>query len=88
MNANVFGFSPSAIKGEYSSLKLSDLSVVATLGVGGFGRVELVQLVKDPNKGFALKTMKKHHIVETRQQEHIMSEKRILEESNCDFIVK
>jgi cGMP-dependent protein kinase 1 len=69
-------------------LKLSDLSVVATLGVGGFGRVELVQMVKDPTKSFALKTMKKHHIVETRQQEHIQSEKRILEESNSDFIVK
>ncbi|OQV18731.1 cGMP-dependent protein kinase 1 [Hypsibius exemplaris] len=77
-----------AIKGEYANLKLSDLSVVATLGVGGFGRVELVQFVKDPNKSFALKTMKKHHIVETRQQEHIMSEKRILEESNSEFIVK
>ena len=28
---------------EYVSLKLSDFTVVATLGVGGFGRVELVR---------------------------------------------
>lgn len=76
------------IRGEYANLKLSDLRVIATLGVGGFGRVELVQLIDDPHKTFALKTMKKAHIVETRQQEHIMAEKRILEECNCNFIVK
>lgn len=28
---------------EFMKLKLSDLSIVATLGVGGFGRVELVR---------------------------------------------
>lgn len=28
---------------EFASLKLSDFTVVATLGVGGFGRVELVR---------------------------------------------
>ena len=27
-------------------------------------------------------------IVETRQQQHIMSEKEIMEESDCQFIVK
>lgn len=32
--------------------------------------------------------MKKAQIVETRQQQHILSEKIIMEESNCDFIVK
>ena len=32
--------------------------------------------------------MKKAQIVETRQQQHIMSEKEIMAESNCDFIVK
>ena len=37
---------------------------------------------------FALKQMKKSQIVETRQQQHIMSEKEIMEESDCQFIVK
>ena len=32
--------------------------------------------------------MKKSQIVETRQQQHIMSEKEIMEESDCQFIVK
>lgn len=30
---------------EYEKLKLSDFTVVATLGIGGFGRVELVSIV-------------------------------------------
>ncbi|KOB73569.1 cGMP-dependent protein kinase [Operophtera brumata] len=32
--------------------------------------------------------MKKAQIVETRQQQHIMSEKEIMSEMNCEFIVK
>uniref|UniRef100_T1J2D2 cGMP-dependent protein kinase n=1 Tax=Strigamia maritima TaxID=126957 RepID=T1J2D2_STRMM len=73
---------------EFSKLKLSDLRVICTLGVGGFGRVELVVIATDPTRSFALKSMKKAQIVETRQQQHIMSEKRIMEEANSDFIVK
>ncbi|XP_077505308.1 cGMP-dependent protein kinase for isoform X1 [Amblyomma americanum] len=76
------------INEEFANLKLSDLRVIATLGVGGFGRVELVQSMQDPMRSFALKVMKKAQIVETRQQQHIMSEKMILEEANCDFIIK
>ncbi|XP_025412180.1 cGMP-dependent protein kinase, isozyme 2 forms cD4/T1/T3A/T3B isoform X3 [Sipha flava] len=73
---------------EFQNLKLSDLQVLATLGVGGFGRVELVQVNNDTSKSYALKQMKKSQIVETRQQQHIMSEKEIMGEANCDFIVK
>eukprot|EP00096_Caligus_rogercresseyi_P000213 TRINITY_DN1056_c0_g1_i3.p1 TRINITY_DN1056_c0_g1~~TRINITY_DN1056_c0_g1_i3.p1 ORF type:complete len:574 (-),score=180.06 TRINITY_DN1056_c0_g1_i3:275-1996(-) len=74
---------------EFKILKLSDLRIIATLGVGGFGRVELVQIAGDPKKrSFALKQMKKYQIVETRQQQHIMSEKEIMEESDCSFIVR
>ncbi|EEB12543.1 cAMP-dependent protein kinase catalytic subunit, putative [Pediculus humanus corporis] len=73
---------------EFRDLKLSDLRILATLGVGGFGRVELVQIAGDCTRSFALKQMKKSQIVETRQQQHIMSEKDIMSEANCDFIVK
>jgi len=74
---------------EYKSLKLSDLRIIATLGVGGFGRVELVMIAGDAKqRSYALKQMKKSQIVETRQQQHIMSEKEIMEESDCQFIVK
>ncbi|XP_054267615.1 cGMP-dependent protein kinase, isozyme 2 forms cD4/T1/T3A/T3B isoform X3 [Macrosteles quadrilineatus] len=76
------------INEEFKDVKLSDLRVLATLGVGGFGRVELVQISADPARSFALKQMKKSQIVETRQQQHIMSEKEIMSEADCDFIVK
>uniref|UniRef100_A0A8C7DKT3 cGMP-dependent protein kinase n=1 Tax=Oncorhynchus kisutch TaxID=8019 RepID=A0A8C7DKT3_ONCKI len=37
---------------------------------------------------FALKCIKKKHIVDTRQQEHIYSEKNILQQTNSHFIVR
>lgn len=73
---------------EFAKLRLGDLDIIATLGVGGFGRVELVQLRQEPNKTYALKQLKKHHIVETRQQEHIKNEKRIMFECQSPFIVR
>ncbi|XP_046673108.1 cGMP-dependent protein kinase, isozyme 2 forms cD4/T1/T3A/T3B isoform X3 [Homalodisca vitripennis] len=76
------------INEEFKDVRLSDLRVLATLGVGGFGRVELVQIAMDPSRSFALKQMKKSQIVETRQQQHIMSEKEIMGEADSDFIVK
>ena len=47
-----------------------------------------VQLSSDAKRTFALKQLKKKHIVETRQQDHIMSEKRIMSEAHCQFIVR
>lgn len=76
------------INEEFSGVTLADLRVLSTLGVGGFGRVELVQIHGDPTRSFALKQMKKSQIVETRQQQHIMSEKEIMSEANSQFIVK
>ncbi|XP_015785761.1 cGMP-dependent protein kinase 1 isoform X1 [Tetranychus urticae] len=73
---------------QFEGINLCDLRVVSTLGVGGFGRVELVTLVNDSDRSFALKVMKKAQIVETRQQQHILSEKTIMMEANCPFIVK
>ncbi|NXJ99384.1 KGP2 kinase, partial [Corythaixoides concolor] len=64
-----------------------NLEVVTTLGVGGFGRVELVK-VKNENIAFAMKCIKKRHVVDTKQQEHIYSEKKILEQTCSPFIVK
>ena len=74
MNNIIIILSISSIHEEFKSLKLSDLRIIATLGVGGFGRVELVMIAGDnKQRSFALKQMKKSQIVETRQQQHIMS---------------
>ena len=55
-----------------------------------FSKFHFIQVhVKgDTSKTYALKILKKHHIVETRQQEHIMNEKKIMIEARSDFIVR
>ena len=73
---------------EKLDVELDDLEVVATLGVGGFGRVELVKDRKKPRVTYALKCLKKQHIVETQQQEHVFSEKNILMSCRHIFITK
>ncbi|XP_040898388.1 cGMP-dependent protein kinase 2 isoform X2 [Toxotes jaculatrix] len=70
-----------------SSRPFDHLEVIATLGVGGFGRVELVN-VKGKDVTFALKVIKKKHVVDNRQEEHIHSERRILAEARSPFVVK
>uniref|UniRef100_F7A8H3 cGMP-dependent protein kinase n=1 Tax=Ciona intestinalis TaxID=7719 RepID=F7A8H3_CIOIN len=76
------------LRHSFEGITLNDFEFVGVLGVGGFGRVELVRFRDKPNQNFALKCMKKTHIVETKQEEHIYSEKRIMRDSDCPFIVQ
>ncbi|XP_012265787.2 cGMP-dependent protein kinase, isozyme 1-like [Athalia rosae] len=73
---------------EYANLKLSDLETRGTLGVGGFGRVELVVPKSMPNKSFALKMLKKKAMVEQQQQEHVLNEKCIMQACSSPFVCK
>ncbi|XP_023224247.1 cGMP-dependent protein kinase 1-like [Centruroides sculpturatus] len=73
---------------ELSSVTLENLQIIATLGIGGFGRVELVQLTTDKEKTFALKCLKKHYVVETQQQEHVISEKKTMMICRHPFICR
>uniref|UniRef100_A0AAQ4RY88 cGMP-dependent protein kinase n=1 Tax=Gasterosteus aculeatus aculeatus TaxID=481459 RepID=A0AAQ4RY88_GASAC len=57
-----------------------------TLGVGGFGRVELVTTVNH-EEYYAMKRVSKKHIVAKRQEEHMLFEKKILKATQCNFIV-
>jgi len=47
-----------------------------------------IALLGDRSRTFALKCLKKKHIVDTRQQEHINSEKRIMMEARSPFIAR
>lgn len=47
-----------------------------------------VQLKNEEVKTYAMKILKKRHIVDTRQQEHIRSEKNIMSLAHSDFIVR
>ncbi|KRY90249.1 cGMP-dependent protein kinase egl-4 [Trichinella pseudospiralis] len=73
---------------EIAALELTHMQPIATLGVGGFGRVDLVFLIQNPTRTFALKTMKKKHIVDTRQQEHIFNERNLMFEFRSPYIVR
>lgn len=71
---------------DHQHIKFDDLEIIGTLGVGGFGRVELVQY-KDKDT-FALKYLKKIEMVQQQQQEHAYSEKDIMATCDSPFIVK
>lgn len=71
---------------EYDNVQIHDLTFVGTLGIGGFGRVELVQLNKQQT--FALKYLKKNEMVKQQQQEHAYSEKDIMLSCDSPFIVR
>ena len=68
-------------------IAFTDLSVVGTLGKGSFGHVQLVKH-KDTGVTYALKAVNKQQIVDTHQQEHIMSEKRVMMRMNHPFLIR
>lgn len=72
---------------EEETIELADLKTVTTLGVGGFGRVNLVKHF-DTEKVFALKILNKAHVKEMNQQEHVLNERNILISCKSDFIVR
>lgn len=78
----------SKIDERFANINLKDIKIITTLGMGGFGRVDLVTIGDDKSTSYALKVMKKCQIVETRQEQHIINEKRIMMESDSAFIVK
>lgn len=56
------------------------------LGVGGYGRVELIQYKNQET--FALKYLKKYEMVQQQQQKHVFNEKEIMLACDSSFIVK
>lgn len=78
-----------------AGLTLGDMEVVSTLGVGGFGKVELVRvknhkhLVNNSTKVYALKSCAKKFIRSTAQEDHINNERVVqLMASKHQFIIK
>lgn len=47
-----------------------------------------VQLKSESHRSFALKVLKKRHIMDTSQQGHILSERRIMMEVHSPFIIR
>ena len=68
-------------------VRSDDLEEHTLLGVGTFGKVKLV---KDKSSGrvFAMKVISKSKVIQYNQQEHVMSEKRILADIDHPFCIQ
>jgi len=67
-------------------IRLEDLNIVGTLGKGSFGHVQLVQ--DKTGYTYALKAVSKGQVIHLNQEEHIMSEKRVMAALEHPFLVK
>merc|ERR1719230_1470667 len=66
---------------------LDDFLPVKVIGKGSYGKVMLVKH-KDSDKLFAMKMLRKDHIVKRNQVEHTKAERNVLEKVQHPFIVK
>jgi serine/threonine protein kinase len=66
---------------------LEDFVVGRTIGTGSFGRVHMVK-DKKTNQYCAMKALIKAEVVQGRQVEHTVNEKKILEMIDHPFVVK
>ncbi|KAJ2852736.1 cAMP-dependent protein kinase catalytic subunit [Coemansia brasiliensis] len=71
---------------EDTHVRLDEFEVFRTVGTGSFGRVRLVRH-RTTGKYYAMKVLRKSHVVRAKQVEHVNSERRILAECSCPFIV-
>ena len=73
---------------KYQNLSLSDMEVKDTLGVGAFGRVDLVTISSIPDKSFARKKIRKTKVIEYECDNYILNEKKIMKFCDSPFICK
>lgn len=70
-----------------SPVLYSDLQMVAMLGEGSFGTVQLAQHTQT-GECFALKTLNKGQLVHDSQVEHVIAERQLLGRCNSPFVLK
>lgn len=70
-----------------SKLTIDDFSIVKVVGKGSYGKVLLVKKHKE-EKVYAMKVLKKKHMIKRNQVEHIKTERRIMEMIDHPFIIK
>ena len=68
------------------SLKLEDFELLKVVGKGSFGKVMQV-MKKDTNRIYALKTIRKQHIISRSEVAHTLAERSVLAQINNPFIV-
>ncbi|CAG9990339.1 unnamed protein product [Clonostachys byssicola] len=67
-------------------LKIEDFDLLTVIGQGSFGKVMQVRK-KDTNRIYALKTIRKAHIISRSEVAHTMAERYVLAQINNPFIV-
>ncbi|KAK2066634.1 hypothetical protein P8C59_000433 [Phyllachora maydis] len=67
-------------------LKIEDFELLKVVGKGSFGKVMQVQK-KDTNRIYALKTIRKAHIISRSEVSHTLAERSVLAQINNPFIV-
>jgi len=70
-----------------SKLTIDDFSIIKVVGKGSYGKVLLVKKNED-QKIYAMKVLKKKHMIKRNQTEHIKTERSILELIDNPFITK
>ena len=66
---------------------ISDYNLRKTLGTGTYGKVVLATM-QATGQYCAIKVLDKEHVVQCKQVEHTLSERALLSELKCPFIVQ
>lgn len=69
-----------------SSLSINDFDLLKVIGKGSFGKVMQV-IKKDTKQIYALKTLRKQHIISRMEVTHTLAERTVLAKINNPFIV-
>jgi serum/glucocorticoid-regulated kinase 2 len=74
------------IENRTRSLKIEDFELLKVVGKGSFGKVMQVKKL-DTNRIYALKTIRKAHIISRSEVAHTLAERSVLSQINNPFIV-
>lgn len=76
----------SFVENKQRSLKMEDFDLLKVVGKGSFGKVMQV-MKKDTGRIYALKTIRKAHIISRSEVTHTLAERSVLAQINNPFIV-
>lgn len=74
------------VENRQRSLKVEDFDLLKVVGKGSFGKVMQV-MKKDTQRIYALKTLRKQHIISRSEVAHTLAERSVLAQINNPFIV-
>ena len=74
------------VENKQRSLKIEDFDLLKVVGKGSFGKVMQV-MKKDTQRIYALKTIRKQHIISRSEVAHTLAERSVLAQINNPFIV-